>query len=262
MTSDSHPRLRSGAAPGGAPGVRAVAAALRGLSPHAFFLEREVAGLAEIVRPGDVCLDIGAEYGLYTLALAGLAGPGGRVWAVEPLPGPARFLRSAARTLGARNVRVLRRAVGAEEGAGTLSLPMRRGLPVHGRAFLTTGAHGRGPNAEFGAERTVETRVSTLDTLVGESGERRVDFVKADVEGAELAVLDGAAATLRRHRPALLLEIEDRHLAKYGARADDLVERLAQLGYSMRARVAGAWRSADRVREGHRNYLFTAVRRD
>lgn len=257
MTSDSRRPPRIGTATG-PPGVRAAAAALRGLSPYAFFIENEIAGLAEVVRPGDVCLDIGAEYGLYTLALAGLAGPGGRVCAVEPLPGPARFLRSATRTLGARNVRVLRRAVGAEKGTGTLSLPLRRGLPVHGRAFLTTGARSAGPNAEFRGERTVAAPVTTLDALVDEQGLEHVDFIKADVEGAELAVLDGAATTLRTHRPALLLEIEDRHLAKYGARAADLVERLAQTGYHMQAWVGGAWRSADRVREGHRNYLFTA----
>ncbi|QBI52897.1 FkbM family methyltransferase [Streptomonospora litoralis] len=244
------------------PAVRALGAALRGLSPHAFFIEREVAGLAEIVRPGDVCLDAGAEYGLYTFTLADLAGPGGRVVAVEPLPGPAAFLRSAARALGAGNVRVLRRALAAEEGAGTLSLPVRRGLPVHGRAFLTAGAQGAGPNAEFGAERTVTTPVTTLDSLVGELGLDRLDFVKADVEGAELAVLDGGRQTLRTHRPALLLEIEDRHLAKYGARAADVAERLAELGYRMRVRVGRTWRPADRVREGHRNYLFTAEPRD
>ncbi|MUL40107.1 FkbM family methyltransferase [Streptomonospora sp. PA3] len=254
MTSDS---LRP-TGPAGPPGVRAVAAVLRGISPHAFFIEREIAGLAEVVRPGHVCLDIGAEYGLYTFTLADLVGPAGRVCAIEPLPGPASFLRTAVRTLGAGNVRVLRRAVGAEDGAGTLSLPLRRGLPVHGRAFLTTGARGVGPNAEFRARRSVAARVTTLDSLVAELGLDRIDFIKADVEGAELAVLDGGPATLRDHRPALLVEIEDRHLAKYGARAADLVERLAGLGYGMRVRVAGAWRRADRVREGHRNYLFTA----
>ncbi|GAB3446172.1 FkbM family methyltransferase [Streptomonospora sediminis] len=237
-----------------------VSAALRGLAPHTFFLEREVAGLAEIVRPGDVCLDIGAEFGLYTFTLAGLTGAGGRVYAVEPLPGPAAFLRSAARTLNAGNVRVLQRAVGAGDGAGTLSVPLRRGLPVHGRAFLTTGAQGVGPNAEFAGERSVAARTTALDSLTGELGLGRVDFVKADVEGAELAVLDGAQRTLRTHRPALLLEIEDRHLAKYGARAGDLAERLAGLGYRMRVWVGRAWRPADRVREGHRNYLFTADR--
>ncbi|MBV2367133.1 FkbM family methyltransferase [Streptomonospora nanhaiensis] len=247
------PAPRSGPAP-----LRAVGAALRGLSPHAFFIEREVAGLAEVVRPGAVCLDVGAEYGLYTFTLADLAGPAGAVYAVEPLPGPARFLTTAASALGADNVRVLRRALAREEGTGTLSLPLRRGLPVHGRAYLTTGAASPGPNTEFSAARTVTAPVSTLDSLAAELGFDRLDFVKADVEGAELAVIDGGAATLERHRPALLLEIEDRHLAKYGARAADVADRLAAMGYRMRVWVARAWRDADRVREGHRNYLFTA----
>ncbi|WP_084469299.1 FkbM family methyltransferase [Nocardiopsis trehalosi] len=237
--------------------LRAAGGALRALSPHAFFIEREVAGLGAVVRPGQACVDIGAEYGLYTFALADLVGPRGSVLGVEPLPGPAAFLRAAARALDARHVRVVRCALGREPGSGVLSLPVRRGLPVHGRAFLTTGADGPGPNAEFGAERRVPTPVTTLDALVADQGIGRVDFVKADVEGAELAVLDGGRAVLERDRPALLLEIEDRHLAKYGARATDLVDRLSALGYRMRVRVAGEWRSADRVRDGHRNYLFT-----
>ncbi|MFC4565861.1 FkbM family methyltransferase [Nocardiopsis mangrovi] len=237
--------------------LRAVAAVLRGLAPNAFFIENEVAGLGELVRPGAVCVDIGAEYGLYTFAMAGLAGPGGTVYAVEPLPGPARFLAAAVRAVDAPGIHVVRRALAGQPGAGTLSLPVRRGLPVHGRAYLTTGADRPGPNAEFGGRRLVPTEVGTLDELVAERGIERVDVIKADVEGAELAVLEGGWATLTAHRPALLLEIEDRHLAKYGTGAAAIVARLRGLGYRMSAWVAGGWHQVGEVREGHRNYLFT-----
>ncbi|MFC4000038.1 FkbM family methyltransferase [Nocardiopsis sediminis] len=238
--------------------LRAVAAALRRLAPNAFFIENEVAALGTLVRPGAVCIDIGAEYGLYTFAMADLAGPGGTVYAVEPLPGPARFLEAAIRALDAPSVHLVRRALAGRPGEGTLSLPVRRGLPVHGRAYLTTGADGPGPNAEFHGERLVATEVGTLDELVAERGIERVDVIKADVEGAELAVLDGGRATLTAHRPALLLEIEDRHLAKYGTGAAAVVTRLRGLGYRMSAWIAGRWQQVGEVREGHRNYLFTA----
>ncbi|MDQ0987584.1 hypothetical protein [Streptomyces sp. V2I9] len=60
----------------------AVAAALR-WSAHRFpFVEDEVAGLRAFVPPGSVCVDAGAEYGLYTWVLAALAGPSGRVYSV------------------------------------------------------------------------------------------------------------------------------------------------------------------------------------
>ncbi|MEU3301254.1 hypothetical protein ABZ729_15735 [Streptomyces sp. NPDC006678] len=78
------------------------------------------------------------------------------------------------------------------------------------------------------------------------------------MEGAEPAVLDGALATLRRHRPALLLEVEDRHLAKYGGRAEDVAEKLGVHGYRPYRWTGGCWTETTEIREDHRNYLFTA----
>lgn len=211
-----------------------------------------------MVREGDVCLDIGAEYGLYTYALAGAAGPRGRVHSFEPLPGPHRVLRAGIRLLGRGRARPHRIALGDRaRDAAEMSLPYRRGLRVHGRAFVTDGADGLGPNTEFAAERRLRVRVSTVDAMVERAGLPRVDFIKADVEGAEPLVLEGAARTLERFRPTLLLEIEGRHPAKYGARADELADRLRVAGYAMFRWRDGAWRPAYRISPEHRNYLFT-----
>ncbi|MFE0849121.1 FkbM family methyltransferase [Streptomyces rochei] len=235
----------------------AVAAALR-WSAHRFpFVEDEVASLRAFVPPGSVCVDAGAEYGLYTWVLAALAGPSGRVHSVEPLPGPYHWLRKTARLLGARNVTVHRAALGAWCGRGNLSVPVRRGLPVHGRAYITDGANGPGPNAEFRDSRTVVAPVRTLDQLAHEVGIRRLAFVKADVEGGELGLLRGGSATLRRHRPTLLLEIERRHLAKYGAEPADVLRYLRGIGYQAHHRSHGRWVPVVRVTDDHRNYLFT-----
>ncbi|MFJ8309544.1 MULTISPECIES: FkbM family methyltransferase [unclassified Streptomyces] len=252
-----HPRRTPGRA-GRRPGRRAtgVAAALRWAAPRCSFVEEEVAGLGEFVASGDVCLDVGAEYGLYTWTLAALAGPSGRVHSVEPLPGPARWLRTGARLLGCRNVTVHRTALGARPGPGTLSLPRRGGLPVHGRAFLTQGACGPGPNSEFRTSRPVRTPVQTLDQLVRREGIEKLRFVKADVEGAELAVLSGAQEVLRRCRPALLLEIESRHLDKYGAQPADIVSHLQDFGYGLHRRHRGRWTETTRITDDCRNYLF------
>lgn len=212
-------------------GVGVVSGVLRRAAPHAWFLEDEVAGLAEHVRPGAVCLDVGAEYGLYTWTLAGLAGPAGHVHAVEPQPGPSGFIRATGRALGAANVTVHRLALGAEAGAGTLSLPVRRGLPVHGRAFLTTGADGLGSNAEFARHDELAVGVSTLDALVDELGPARLDFVKVDIEGAEAALLAGAGATLERFAPTLMMELEDRHLSRFGTDVATVLAGLEARGY-------------------------------
>ncbi|WP_103505832.1 FkbM family methyltransferase, partial [Streptomyces sp. FM008] len=215
-------------------------------------------GLGAWVRPGAACLDIGAEYGLYTWMLSALAGPTGQVHSVEPLPGPSGWLRTTARLLGARNVTVHRTAIGDRTGHGTLSLPVRRGLPVHGRAYLVEGSRGPGPNAEFRRARSVRTPVRTLDQLVRDIGLEKLSFLKADVEGAELAVLRGGSATLRRHRPTLLLEIERRHLTKYGGDPAEVLSHLGSYGYRAHRKQHGRWVPAPWITEDCRNYLFTA----
>ena len=249
MERVAHPRTGSGPA-----GL--LSRTLRAAAPHAWFLEDEVAGLPEFVRPGAVCLDVGAEYGLYTWTLAGLAGPTGHVHAVEPQPGPSAFVDATRRLLRASNVTVHRTALGASAGGGVLSLPRRGPLPVHGRAFLSTGASGLGSNAEFAHHEDVPVAVTTLDDLAAELGLTRLDLVKADIEGAEARLLDGAHLTLATLRPVLVLELEDRHLARFGASVAEIVAGLELAGYAARTwhRTRG-WvpRGPD---DGRRNVLF------
>lgn len=234
---------------------------LRWLAQRTPFVEEEILGLDMVVRPGDVCLDVGAEYGLYSHALASLVGPSGTVYSVEPLPTAFRVLTAGLALARPGNVRCYRVALGERAGHGSLSVPRRHGLPVHGRAFLTTGANGQGPNTEFTSSRTVIVDVMTLDELCEQERIDRVDFVKIDVEGAELSVLRGGEATLAAHRPTLLLEIEERHVRKYAVGATAVVSWLTARGYRMRIWRNGAWQIAGQVTAARRNCLFTHASR-
>ena len=230
---------------------RALAAAARRGGP----VEKEILGLAEVVGPGGVCLDVGAEFGLYSHVLADLVGEGGVVHAFEPQRGARRWLALGVLAAGASWVHVHDAALGADPGHATLSVPRRRGLAVHGRAFVTTGARDEGANREFTGRRTEAVRVSTVDEQVAALGLCRLDLVKVDVEGAESAVLDGARHTLAAHRPALLLEIEDRHTEKFGVGAADILRRLQDTGYVAHV-WADRWSVVDSLVPGERNYLF------
>jgi FkbM family methyltransferase len=232
---------------------RALAAAAR----RGTVVEKEILGLPDLVGPGDACLDVGAEFGLYTHVLADLVGPAGAVHAFEPQRGAHRALRLGVRAAGLDQVHLHRFALGAVAGREELSVPRRRGLPVHGRAYLTMGARDAGPNREFAGHRLESVTVDTLDAVVADLGLERVALVKADVEGAEGALVDGAAATLAAHRPHLLLEIEDRHTRKYGVAAADLFARLTtELGYRAHTWAAG-WRPVTGIVDTERNYLFS-----
>ncbi len=69
----------------------------------------------------------------------------------------------------------------------------------------------------------------------------RLDFVKADVEGAEARLLTGAQKTLARLRPSLLLELEDRHLERFDTSAAEIVDGLAEYGYTPSHWDGEAW---------------------
>jgi FkbM family methyltransferase len=159
----------------------------------------ELRFLTAMHRPG--CLvDVGAHDGLLTLPLARL--PGARVLAFEPLP--AAFERLSAACAGIGTIRPLPQALGDAAGRLTLSVPVVDGVPQEQWASVakTFDSHGERVQA-----RRVTVPVVTLDSL----GLADLTAMKIDAEGAEYEVLRGARATLRRCRPVLTLELEERH---------------------------------------------------
>ena len=98
--------------------------------------------------------------------------------------------------------------------------------------------------------------VTTLDDLVADLALDRLDLVKADVEGAEAHLLQGARLTLATLRPVLMLELEDRHLARFATTVARVVAGLAADGYVARTwGPARGWRPR-RPDDGRRNVLF------
>lgn len=217
--------------------------------------EPELQGLRGLVKPGDAVVDIGAAHGMYAVTLARLVGPTGTVDAFEPHPRQQRTLRGWRRLLAAPQITVHAGAVGRERGTLTMRLPIVLGLPIYGRAHLTDGA---APQQSGDRVRHWSTPITAVDDWVDEFPVDRVSFIKADVEGFEPQVLEGAARTISRDLPSLLLEIEDRHLARYGNDAVGVVAEIARRWpeYGMYTWQRGAWVRTDAVTLATRNYLF------
>lgn len=164
----------------------------------------------ELIRPGAVVYDIGANVGFFTLLGARLAGDAGFVYAFEPLPRNVELLERHLALNGVANARVLPVALSSQSG---------------------TARFHAAPNAAMGAlsgEGELEVRVETLDALVRGGTLRPPTFLKIDVEGAEHDVLAGGEETLRRERPSILLST---HGSVQHARCVELLERF---GFTLR----------------------------
>lgn len=170
------------------------------------------------VRPGAVVLDVGANIGTYAIPLARLAGPCGCVVAFEPHRPTRACLRHNVRRNRLTNVVVVPSAAGERSGAAHL-VPTTNLGEVHLAPDSTRT--GLPP-----------TSVTTIDAEVDRLALPRVDFVKLDIEGFELAALRGAARTLADN-PDLVVqtEIVPAHAARYGFAVADLVRFFAGFGF-------------------------------
>lgn len=177
---------------------RLVAAAIRGVYPR---VEPELARIADFVPVGGTAVDVGAWYGPWTRRLRRRAD---RVVAVEPNAQLARCIGAAF-----SDVRVVEAVASDRPGSAELFLP--KAGPAVGTSSL-----------EYGDGQSITVSRVTIDGL----GLTDVRFMKIDVEGHELPTLRGAAETIRRDRPVLLVEIEERIQP-----VEPIVELLQSWGY-------------------------------
>jgi FkbM family methyltransferase len=151
--------------------------------------------LRRVVAPGATVYDVGANIGFFTLLCARLTGPTGRVVAFEPSPPAIPGLRANVALNGLAHVEVVERAVAAEPGRARL-------LQVGQHSWSHLEDRGRHPDTTA----VVDVEVTTIDGEVA-AGRAVPDVLKVDVEGSEIAVLEGMRETLAEHRPVLVVEL-------------------------------------------------------
>jgi len=185
----------------------------------------EFCWLERFLKPGMTVIDGGANMGLYTLYAARRVGRGGTVVALEPSAREFDRLAGHVRLNRLGNVRCRRLALGRGSGTGRL-----RVAAEWNAGHNTLGAFGYEATQAAGIE---EVEIRALDSIVAEEGLERVDVVKLDLEGAEYAALLGAETTIRRFKPAILIEFADRTLRHQDAHSGQIWDFLAARGYAM-----------------------------
>jgi len=179
--------------------------------------------LQRAVKPGSVCIDVGANVGAYTLVMAFAAGPAGQVIAVEPNPQVADGLRQNVALNGLTNVRVIEAALSDQDGESTLNTfeqdaPNRMTSSLLRTQFATEG---------------IRVKTVSGDAVVRELQGRTLDVAKIDCIGAEMIVLRQLAAAIERDRPFLFVDYRYRAWQRFGHRPEDAVELLRSWQYDV-----------------------------
>ena len=187
------------------------------------FERAETRFVGSCLRPGMTVLDIGAHHGYYTLLASTLVGSKGRVFAFEPSPRERMRLERHLRMNRCTNVTIEQSALGPDAGEADLFL-------VEGTDDFCNSLRPPAVNAQT---RKVRVSVETLDIFLTRNPIPDIDFVKLDVEGAELGVLRGASTLLSRpRRPVFMVEVYDIRTRPWGYSAREIVQFLTQRGYT------------------------------
>jgi FkbM family methyltransferase len=181
--------------------------------------EREL--LRQVLFPGTVVVDAGANIGIYSEFLSRCVGPKGVVHSFEPSPDNFKRLRAVTRKLS--NVRLFQGAVGEHSGNSQLYLSNK--LNVDHRAYMAM--------ADADSRHTVPIEMVALDDYF-KPGER-VDLIKMDIQGYELHALRGANRVLVDNPDIkVLLEFWPYGLKQAGANRVDLIAALEEKGMVIR----------------------------
>jgi FkbM family methyltransferase len=143
-------------------------------------------------KKGDVFVDIGAHIGKYAIAAAKAVGPEGMVIALEPHPETFQVLRKNAEMNRLSNLKALN--LGAWNTSGILK-------------FYVGASASEFSAVETGLSKTVDVQTRQVDDLLSELKVARVDWVKIDVEKAEIEVLEGLTETLAKFKPNIFMEV-------------------------------------------------------
>ena len=166
--------------------------------------EPDLAAIGLLTKPGDFVFDLGANFGLFTRFLSESVGAQGRVFSFEPTGDMFGVLSNNCSRLGLSNTHLFRTALSDHSGVSEMRIPVREdGTLNHYEASLAA------VGGSSASSKTVSVETRTFDDFCTDHLIDRVDFIKCDVEGHELEVLEGARRTLLHHRPTLLIEVNE-----------------------------------------------------
>lgn len=189
---------------------------------YGFAYEPPIRLSLDLIRPGDVLLDVGANIGLWTMSAARRTGTAGRVYAFEPVPRVFQRLTDHVRLNNLEQVQCTQ--VALSERCGRAS-------------FFATKANNSGLGSlarRHEEDELIQVELSTLDEFCKANNVGNVSLIKVDVEGAESSVFSGGGKLLSEPTsPAILVEVSERQAVNFGSSGRAVKELLTAHGYGL-----------------------------
>jgi FkbM family methyltransferase len=201
--------------------------------------------LKNLVRPGDYCIDIGAHLGYFTIELSRITGNNGHVYAIEPMSKFYNTLRGIVEKKSLKNITLYPYAMGGESAFVEMGIPKVNNIKKFAYARVISSS----TFLEYVESEQVKNAYG--DELF--SNLPRVDFIKCDVEGLELAVLQSFREIIRRHRPVILCELGDPQDRK---RLLDLLSPFSYRLYYLENKKLKALETISELRPVSHNHYF------
>lgn len=210
--------------------------------------------LSKVATEEAVFLDIGGNCGLYALNIARRFCRS-RVYCFEPVPASQAMIRVNAEHNGLDDRITL---VGVALGDRSATVRMTASYSAMDHLVVN--------ESDELSPLIVDVPMITLDGFFTKHSLERVDFIKCDVEGAELLVFKGAQKVLERYHPPILVEIEARHTRRFDYTPQDLDEFLRSFGYLLFRSVPGPPEQLasihEGIQQGYNNFLYLDRRAD
>ncbi len=177
------------------------------------FFEDELPFVRQLLQPGQNVIDVGANYGVYTLSMALRVGASGHVWAFEPASSTAQFLARSIAENGFRQVTLEQSAMSSAPGSAQLAF--------HVQAELRSIVHGATP--PHGSE---EVALVTLDECMDRFHWQDIELIKIDAEGEEADIIKGGHRFFATLAPLVQYELKSATDVNL-----DLIRHFAAIGY-------------------------------
>ncbi len=202
-----------------------------------------------LIQPDMTVFDIGANIGWYTVKIGALL-PSVRLHAFEPVPDTYRTIWKNVELNRLGNVTLHPFGLSDREGEAEFHFSPASTVAASAANILDLPESAR-----------VKVALRTLDSFCAESG-LSPDFIKCDVEGGELRVLQGGRETLAKARPILFLEMLRKWSAKFGYHPNEIIDLMIALGYRCFEQAATGLGPFSRMTEATRSTNFIFLHND